>query len=72
MIRSGENIEVIISDYMDGVVTSALVMESVMETEAGEYVCSAANIHGTVSHQNLKLRLQSVDSVDFIFEKHPS
>ena len=56
MVRSGENIEVIISDYMDGVITSSLVLESVTEMEAGEYVCSAANIHGMVSHQNLELR----------------
>lgn len=49
VVRSGENIEVTISDYTDGVITSSLVLDSV--TEAGEYVCSAVNIHGKVSHQ---------------------
>ena len=48
-VRSGATSEVIISDYTDGVMTSSLVMESVTETELGEYVCSAANIHGEVS-----------------------
>ena len=49
VIRSSENIEIIISDYTDGVITSSLVMESMTGSEAGEYVCSARNIHGKVS-----------------------
>ena len=57
VVRSGENFEILISDYMDGVITSSLLMESVTEAEAGEYVCSAANIHGKVSHQILELLL---------------
>ena len=58
VVRSGENIEVTISDYTDGVITSSLVLDSVTEAEAGEYVCSAVNIHGKVremSHRILEL-----------------
>ena len=58
MVRSGENTEVTISDYTDGVITSSLVLDSVTETEAGEYVCSAVNIHGKVSHQILENLLE--------------
>jgi len=49
VIRSNENIEIIISDYTDGVITSSLVLESMTGSEAGEYVCSAGNIHGKVN-----------------------
>ena len=60
VIRSSENIEIIISDYTDGVITSSLVMESMAGSETGEYVCSARNIHGKVSqlsHQISELLL---------------
>ena len=71
VIRSNENIEIIISDYTDGVITSSLVLESMTGSEAGEYVCSAGNIHGKVrqlSHQILELLLNCGE----IFRNLPS
>ena len=48
-LRSDDHLDVVISGYRDGVVSSSVSIDSVTSEHYGQYVCEASNLHGVTN-----------------------
>ena len=53
ILQSDDNVDIMISNFTDGKVTSSLHIETVSDGDFGHYICAANNAIGTVSHSKL-------------------
>ena len=50
VLKTHDGIDISISNFTDGKITSSLLIDDVHESDFGQYICVANNIHGMVSH----------------------
>ena len=50
-VRTNDTIEILLSDWSDGHMTSSLNIDNVSRTDYGHYVCTASNSQGMVCTQ---------------------
>ena len=50
VLKTHDGIDISISNFTDGKITSSLLIDDVHESDFGQYICVAHNIHGMVSH----------------------
>ena len=53
IIRSQDDLSMVIDDYKDGKMTSSLVFHNVSQDQFGEYSCNASNVIGKVGSTHI-------------------